>query len=278
MSGRTFVAEADGVHLEGILRGEGDRVLLLHGGPGMGVEYLDALADELAEGYAVATYQQRGLAPSQSDGPFEVADHVADARRVLDALGWDRAVVVGHSWGGHLALHVAAALPKRMKALLLVDPLGGAGDGGLAEFEQEMNDRTPPEDRERAELLDERAMRGEGTVEEALESFRLFWPAYFADPPSAPPMPPMRLAVAGYAETFDSLKRALPTLERSVPGIGVPTGFVVGGGSPMPASASTDTAALIPGAWVETVPGAGHFLWFEAPGSVRAALDRLTER
>jgi pimeloyl-ACP methyl ester carboxylesterase len=44
----------------------------------------------------------------------------------------------------------------------------------------------------------------------------------------------------------------------------------------MPVAASTDTADLIPGAWVDIVDGAGHFVWVEAPGAVRTALRRLT--
>jgi proline iminopeptidase len=44
----------------------------------------------------------------------------------------------------------------------------------------------------------------------------------------------------------------------------------------MPLRASTDSAERIPGAWVEVVDGAGHFVWFEAPGAVRIALRRLT--
>jgi pimeloyl-ACP methyl ester carboxylesterase len=44
----------------------------------------------------------------------------------------------------------------------------------------------------------------------------------------------------------------------------------------MPLTASTDAAERIPGAWVEVVDGAGHFIWVEAPGAVRAALRHLT--
>jgi len=44
----------------------------------------------------------------------------------------------------------------------------------------------------------------------------------------------------------------------------------------MPLAASTDAAERIPGAWVEVVEGAGHFVWVEAPGAVSAALRRLT--
>src|SRR5690242_19250329 len=80
--------------------GNGPPVLLLHGGPGIGFDYLRALAEELAEENDVLWYQQRGLAPSSEGGPYSVAADVGDARRVLDAAGWDKAYVVGHSWGG----------------------------------------------------------------------------------------------------------------------------------------------------------------------------------
>ena len=51
---------------------------------------------------------------------------------------------------------------------------------------------------------------------------------------------------------------------------------MIGAASPIPATASTDTAERIAHAWVESVAGAGHFVWLEAPGAVRSALDRLT--
>jgi pimeloyl-ACP methyl ester carboxylesterase len=42
------------------------------------------------------------------------------------------------------------------------------------------------------------------------------------------------------------------------------------------AQAAAPTVESIPGAWLEVVDEAGHFPWFERPGSVRAALERLT--
>jgi pimeloyl-ACP methyl ester carboxylesterase len=75
----------------------------------------------------------------------------------------------------------------------------------------------------------------------------------------------------------ESIRAELPALEAGLGGIRVPVGFVHGSRSPMPLAASTDAADRIPGAWVEVVEGAGHFVWVEAPGAVRAALRRLTE-
>ena len=131
-----FATNDDGPLIAGLRAGSGPPVLLLHGGPGMGFDYLRDLADELAQENAVAWYQQRGLAPSAAAGPYSVANDVDDARRVLDELGWDKAYVVGHSWGGHLALHVAEALPERLFGVLAVDPLGSVGDGCWPEFDE----------------------------------------------------------------------------------------------------------------------------------------------
>jgi pimeloyl-ACP methyl ester carboxylesterase len=105
---------------------------------------------------------------------------------------------------------------------------------------------------------------------------RLVWPAYFADPEKAPPMPELRMAIERGGEMMPSTLAELPALEAGLPAIRVPVGFVHGSRSPMPLAASTDSADRIPGAWVEVVEGAGHFIWFEAPGAVRTALRRLT--
>jgi pimeloyl-ACP methyl ester carboxylesterase len=105
---------------------------------------------------------------------------------------------------------------------------------------------------------------------------RLVWPAYFANPEAAPPMPQLRIASERSAQMGRSIIEELPALEKRLPGIRVPVGFVDGSRSPMPLAASTDAAERIPGAWVEVVDGAGHFVWVEAPGTVRAARRRLT--
>ena len=275
MTWSSFATEGEPI-VRGRRAGSGPPVLLLHGGPGLGFDYLRELADELAQENDVAWYQQRGLAPSEAEGPFTVAADVADAGRVLDALGWSTAYVVGHSWGGHLALHVAAALPERLRGVLAVDPLGAVGDGRWAEFDEEMFRRTPEDVRARARELDEQTTEGAADDELALEGLRLVWPAYFADPATAPPMPELRLATERSAQMYGSIVAELPSLEARLPSLRVPVGFVHGARSPMPLAASTDAAERIPGAWVEVVEGAGHFVWVEAPGAVRAALRRLT--
>ena len=68
----------------------------------------------------------------------------------------------------------------------------------------------------------------------------------------------------------------LPGLEAALPTIRAPVGVLVGERSPIPMDeAGLLTAERIPGAWTQLLPNVGHFPWIEAPGSLRAAVDRL---
>lgn len=266
-----------GGQLVGRIGGHGPELLLLHGGPIS--NYLEPLAEEFRDGYRVATYQQRGLEPSTMEGPFDVATHVADVIAVLDHLGWDRAIVGGHSWGGNLLLHVLATHGDRVLAALVVDPLGGVGDGGFPAFDAEMVRRTPREEVERATVLDQRLMEGIATEAEAMESLRIFWPAYFPSPDRAPDFPDLKINAASAGPTLQSAVAELPGLASRLAGSHVRTVFVHGAGSPMPVTASTDTAEVIgAAAHVLVVPDAGHFMWIDVPGCLRQPLDDLLKR
>ncbi|MEP6651322.1 MAG: alpha/beta hydrolase [Lapillicoccus sp.] len=271
-----FRAETVSGDLVGWVAGDGAPVIALHGGPGLPFAYLDPAVEEVAEEFRVATFQQRGLAPSTVLGPFTVDQAVADVAAVLDHLGWDRAYVLGHSWGGHLAFHVAHDLGPRLLGVLSIDPLGGVGDGAAEAFSAEMLARTPAAHRARAQELDQKDTAGEATEAEALEALRLVWPAYFADPAAAPAMPPIRANVDASHGLWSDLNVRLPALEVSLTDIAVPMGVLVGAASPMPPEeAGIATARRIPGAWWTAVPDAGHFTWFEAPGCVLDAMRRL---
>ena len=270
-----FTVATPSGELSGWVSGEGPHVLAIHGGPGMNYDYLDDAVAELAARYQVATFQQRGLAPSAEQGEFTVAEAVADIAAVLDGLGWETAYLMGHSWGGHLVFHAAAAIPERLAGALSVDPLGAVGDGGAQAFGAEMLARIPEADRERARMLDDKDTAGESTPEEDLEAMSLFWPSYFADPAAAPSLPPVRFSQPAKQGLWADLQARLPELESSLVSITVPFGVIVGELSPMPPSAGTESAGRIPRAWSHVEQGAGHFVWHEAPGCLLAAMDRL---
>jgi pimeloyl-ACP methyl ester carboxylesterase len=203
---------------------------------------------------------------------------VADAIAVLDSLGLDKVWLVGHSWGGHLVLYMAVMHPERILGVLSVDPLGAVGDGGEADLGVNLGARLIPEARDRMEMLDQRALAGEGTSEDAVEGLRLAWPGYFADPPSAPPMPAdLDISVQCYAETFESIRSHLVagTLVAALPDVLLPFAFVLGADSPIPPIHGYRTAVLIPGAAIHELSDCGHMVWMERPGESLRALQEL---
>lgn len=75
-----------------------------------------------AAGYAVATFDNRGVAPSSSPpAPYSVEVMAADTVALLDHLGWDEPVyVAGHSMGGWIAETLVLDHPERVRAAALM--------------------------------------------------------------------------------------------------------------------------------------------------------------
>ena len=239
---------------------------------------MEAVADELRDGYRVASFQQRGLAPSTVEGPFTIRRAVDDVVSVLDALEWPRALLVGHSWGGHLAFRVAAARSTRLFGVLAIDPLGIVGDGGRSAFHAELRARTPQEGRARVDELEEREKIAELSAEEKDEFQAIIWPAYFADPENVMPRPRTEICEQAFegliAEVGEGTEDVAAALGRG----DVPYGVLAGAGSPFPwGQAARASVELSPAAFLKVVPNAGHFVWYEAPGAVRSALDDLSD-
>jgi len=267
---------AVGGELGGWVQGDGVPVVLLHGGPGLSYEYLDDVSADIGDGFRVAAFQQRGLSPSTVDGPFTMDQAIDDVVAVLDGLGWDRAILIGHSWGGHLALRLAAAHPDRMLGALVIEPIGVVGDGGTAAFEAEMAARTPRAARSRMTELDQRAMDGKGTPEELRESLRLVWPAYFADPAHISAMPEPRISIEAYSGLIHAITEGTDVVAASLSAGKARYHVIAGAGSPIPwGQAAQASAELSPNGSLTVLPGAGHFPWFEVPGCVRRGLLHL---
>jgi pimeloyl-ACP methyl ester carboxylesterase len=107
--------------------GEGVPILLLHG-LASNRRTWDAAGDRLhGHGHPVAAVDQRGH--GRSDKPetgYDFATLCRDQLRVMEALGWERPVVAGQSFGGNLAVDLAYRHPQKVAAVAGVD-------GGLIE-------------------------------------------------------------------------------------------------------------------------------------------------
>ncbi len=116
---RTYVDGPYGqIHLR--LAGGGVPLLLLHQSPLSGGQF-DAVLPLLAhQGFAVAAMDTPGFGQSaRPQAPVGIAGYADAIPAVLDALGWDKAHVLGHHTGASIAASFAARFPERIDRLIL---------------------------------------------------------------------------------------------------------------------------------------------------------------
>ncbi|TDD62091.1 alpha/beta fold hydrolase [Actinomadura rubrisoli] len=109
----------------------GPPVIVLHGITGHGARWRRTAERHLADRRTLAP-DLRGHGRSPHEPPWTVERHVADVLAVMDAEGLDRTDLVGHAYGGMIALHLARTAPRRVRRLVLLDPAIGLDPAGAA--------------------------------------------------------------------------------------------------------------------------------------------------
>lgn len=114
----------DGVTVRYQMGGHGPPVLLLHGWSGS-IESFTPVFNELMHAYRVCAidfpgFGRSGLPP----GAWGVSDYAVLTLQVMDTLQLDQPHVLGHSFGGRVAIALAARHPDRVGKLVLVDSAG----------------------------------------------------------------------------------------------------------------------------------------------------------
>lgn len=114
--------ETNGIKLHYVAHpGDGPAVVLVHGLTA-NCRAFDVVAGHLAPRLRVIAPDMRGRGASDKpDAGYAMGDHAADVLGLLDALGLERVVMGGHSFGGLLSLYMAARHPERVERVLMLD-------------------------------------------------------------------------------------------------------------------------------------------------------------
>ncbi|MCU4183649.1 alpha/beta hydrolase [Acidiferrimicrobium sp. IK] len=127
------VVTANGIRIHLVEEGAGPAVLLVHGFPESWYSWRHQLPALAAAGYRAIAIDVRGYGRSSTPAAvdaYRMTQHVGDNVAVLDALGVDTAVVVGHDWGSPIAANTALLRPDRFPAVALLSvPYAPRGDG-----------------------------------------------------------------------------------------------------------------------------------------------------
>jgi pimeloyl-ACP methyl ester carboxylesterase len=94
-------------------------VVLLHGFPEFWYSWRHQIRALAAAGYRVAAPDQRGYNLTEQKGPYNVFTLTRDIANLVRALGYDRAVIVGHDWGGAIAWLLGAFHPDLVERLIV---------------------------------------------------------------------------------------------------------------------------------------------------------------
>ena len=125
------IVKSNGINIRLAMMGEGPLVIFCHGWPESWYSYryqLPAVADA---GFKAVAYDVRGY--GESDKPHEIEAYTMrnmtnDVVGIIDALGYDTAITIGHDWGGPIALNTAALNEDRISATgTLSVPFTGRG-------------------------------------------------------------------------------------------------------------------------------------------------------
>lgn len=117
-----------------IQKGSGQNVLLIHGTPGT-IEDWQTIIDQLSKNYKVTAYDRYGNGFSTANNyNYTIDENVALANNIIEKLGLDSVVVVGHSYGGSTTTQLATMDNDKIKSFIAVAP-------PLYDFELDLNYR-----------------------------------------------------------------------------------------------------------------------------------------
>jgi proline iminopeptidase len=267
----------------------GEKLLILHGGPGADHGYLLPQMLRLARSpdgreRELLFYDQRGGGRSRSDdtareGTITWQTHVRDLERVISELQVSPPTLVGYSWGGLLALlyareAAAGGASPAPHRLVLIDP-APATRALRHEFEAEFARRqSGPAVQALREELGTSGLRERDPEAYRHRSFELSVAGYFADPRMARDLTPFRVVARVQQSVWQSLGNFDLLEDQVLRDLRVPTLVIHGRQDPIPIASSEGIARALGGRLV-VLDACGHVPYVEQPDALFAAIEQF---
>ncbi len=245
----------------------------ISGGPGLSSGYMASLENLASPELAVVTYDSRGVgrstAPVADAANYDLSRYADDLEAVRKAFGTDRVHLLGHSWGGLVAMYYATAYPQHVDAIVLMGSGPPSFEGlGLAQRHFQ----------ERITKLTKQGLIPEDLPSEGAAQVRAILPAYFSDPDFEPPTELLHMTFSQTVSDLTTSALGQYDLTEEVAKLDQRVLILFGEDDPFDLSMAEATRDALSAAEVEIVilEQCGHF-WQECPERFFAAVRSFLE-
>lgn len=272
------IVTVDGHRLHVVVAGQGPDLVLIHGASGSGRDMTFDLVGRLSDRYRVIVPDRPGFGYSDAlPGGGTLEQQAALLADLAAELGADRPLVVGHSYGGAVALAWAVQRPENIAGLVTLSAASYPWEGDLPLFYRVTSSAVG-----RATLVPAiAALVPADTVNGMVES--VFAPQ--TEPPGyaahfGPLMSASRKTLAANAQQRATLKDELAALAPRYPALDLPVEVLHGAADTTVGLEihSRPLARDVPGARLTVLPGVGHMPHHADPGAVVDVIDRAAAR
>jgi proline iminopeptidase len=271
-----YFIEAEGARLFVRTVGSGKPLIIVHGGPGMSHDYLaPQFIDLLGRDYQLIFYDQRASGRStgvEDTTRVTMAQFVRDLEILRQQLKLDQVDLLGHSFGGLLAMYYAIAYPQNVHRMLLLDSAPASWELNFPHFRKTIAERQTEQDRQEQLAIEKSA--GFGKSPELMDRyFKLYFKTFFKDPAQT-----QRLFLGideQWIMKFNATNNRIWNdlgkydIHDRLPKIAAPTMVVYCDASVLDVKGSEAIAQRIPGARLVVLKDVGHFPYIEAPDVFR---------
>ena len=228
----------------------------------------------LARARQVILYDQRGRGlsePPSDPASASIEDDAADIAALRRALGIRRWDILGHSWGGGIALLAASLDEAGTRQLVTIDGVGPTS-AWMTPLRSNVSSRLTGSQRTDFDRITDVDLEQPDPEIQATYS-RAVYPAWFADAEMARTFTPPKVTSATGAVILARLRRDGYDWRARLRALSIPTLVIHGEEDALPVSVSTELAGVLPRATRLLVPHAGHMPFWEAPEVLFPAVE-----
>jgi proline iminopeptidase len=264
--------------------GQGQPIIVIHGGPDFDHNYLLPDLDRLSDSFRLIYYDQRGRGRSVENVQPEdvtIGSEIEDLETLRKYFQLESVPVLGHSWGGLLAMEYAIRHPIRVSHLILMNTAPASHDDFIV-LQQHRRER-PVADIAALKTCSSSAEYQNGDPDTVAEYYRSHFRATLRQPEHLETLiKSLRLSFTTegilkareienrlLTETWLSNEyNLLPKLHQ----LSIPTLIIHGDYDHIPVECAEHVAQAIPGARFALLKDCGHFSYLECPDQVRKEL------